>query len=104
MFISIIIYIDINIDRDIVHMINLQNILKTTKSPELCILPGFCIDYDNKLNTTNINNFVLNNTFYKETEFNELLKRVQIKSNNSRKNRKSYKQTTKKNKNKINKK
>ena len=98
MFISIIIYIDINIDRDIVYMINLQKILKTTKSSELCILPGFCIDYDNKLNTTKLDNFVLNNTFYKETEFNELLKRVQIKSNNSRKNIKSYKQTTKKNK------
>tara|TARA_B100001758_G_scaffold216328_1_gene202519 strand:- start:974 stop:1225 length:252 start_codon:yes stop_codon:yes gene_type:complete len=79
-------------------MINLQKILKNTKLPELCTFPGFCIDYDNKLNTTKLDNFVLNNTFYKEAEFNELLKRVQIKSNNSKKNIKSNKQTTKKNK------
>tara|TARA_Y100000389_G_C17137231_1_gene353135 strand:- start:27 stop:362 length:336 start_codon:yes stop_codon:yes gene_type:complete len=98
------IYIDINIDIDIIYMINIQSIYKNIKSSDLCILPGFCIDYENKVNTTKLDNYVLNNTFYKEEEYNQLLKRVQIKSNNSRKNIKPHKQKTKKSKIKINKK
>ena len=78
-------------------MINLSKLLKTNQNGELCAFPGFCIDYDNH-NASKVNNFVLNNTIYKETDFSKLLDRVQIKTNNSRKNLKSVKQTTKKKK------
>ena len=80
-------------------MINLSKLLKTSQKSELCAFPGFCIDYDNQ-NDNKVENYVLNNTICKDTDFSKLLDRVQIKTNNSRKilnlKPKKQKATTKK--------
>ena len=78
-------------------MINLSKLLKTNQSIDMCAFPGFCINNDNT-STTRLEHFVLNNTIFQDSEFSKLLGRVQIKTNNSRKNLnlKPVKQTTKK--------
>ena len=69
-------------------MINLSKLIKTDKSSQICALPGFCIDYDNILNTTRIEDFVLNNTIFNNSDFEKMYNRVQVKKNNSKKNNK----------------